>query len=129
MPHSVLDCLQVFIYSTHHEPAPGLDAPIVESNAEGQIRPIFKKCRKVRGKTGWLLRRYGQHFGAPTHDPEAVAHHALQIGPYAYEVTREKGIHGQRLSGDLMWPSTIQHCIVGYTDLTDEEIQIEGEHQ
>lgn len=117
----------IFIYSSAHEPAPLLEQPIIEYNAEKRIRPIFKKIRKVRGKTGWLLRRYGHWFGAPKNDPEGLGHHALQIGEYVYELTREEGLVGQRLTGHQIWESTIKHAIIGWTDLSDVEIQDECE--
>jgi hypothetical protein len=117
----------ILIYSSAHEPAPFLDAPLEEHNPDRQVRPVYLKMRKVRGKTGWLLRRYGWIFGAPRNDAFGVAHHALQIGAYVYEMTREKGLVGERLSGNQIWPSTIQHAIIGYTDLSDEDVQIECE--
>ncbi|KAI7162291.1 hypothetical protein KC349_g2172 [Hortaea werneckii] len=70
----------ILIYSNAHEPAPLLDNPLIEHNPHNEIRPVFVKIRKVRGKTGWLLRRYGHWFGAPKDDPEAIGHHAVQVG-------------------------------------------------
>lgn len=118
----------ILIYSTHHEPAPLLEHPLEEHNAQRELRPIIFKARKVRGKTGWILRRYGHILGAPKNDPEGVAHHALQVGAYVYEMTREKGLLGQRLTGHHIWPSTIKHAVIGYTDLSDEEIQMQCKH-
>ncbi|KAH9816973.1 hypothetical protein Tdes44962_MAKER05549 [Teratosphaeria destructans] len=114
------------LYSPPHENAPHLDHPLTEHNAARHPRPIILKMRKVRGKTGWLLRRYGHHFGAPKDDPEGVAHRALQVGPYVYELTREEGLVGQRLQGSLIWPSTIGERVVGWTDLSDEEVRVES---
>ncbi|KAI7530825.1 hypothetical protein KC331_g14462 [Hortaea werneckii] len=82
----------ILIYSNAHEPAPLLDNPLIEHNPHNEIRPVFVKIRKVRGKTGWLLRRYGHWFGAPKDDPEAMGHHAVQVGEYVYELTREEGL-------------------------------------
>ncbi|KAK3072220.1 hypothetical protein LTR53_007212 [Teratosphaeriaceae sp. CCFEE 6253] len=116
----------ILIYSDDHEPAPLLDTPLVEQNVERRIRPIIRKMRKVRGKTGWMLRRYGYIFGAPKGDQVGLAHHALQIGDNVYELTREKYLVGQRLCGHQVWPSTIGHIVIGYTDLSDEDIQMES---
>ncbi|KAK3114362.1 hypothetical protein LTR53_007399 [Teratosphaeriaceae sp. CCFEE 6253] len=116
----------ILIYSDDHEPAPLLDTPLVEQNVERRIRPIIRKMRKVRGKTGWMLRRYGYIFGAPKGDQVGLAHHALQIGDYVYELTREKYLVGQRLCGHQVWPSTVGHIVIGYTDLSDEDIQMES---
>ena len=116
----------IVIYSNNHEAAPALDDPLVEHNIDRNTRPIYKKIRKVRGKTGWLLRRYGYIFGAPKGDQVGLGHHALQIGEYVYEMTREKGLVGQRLDGEQIWASTVGEMIVGYTDMSDEDIQIEG---
>lgn len=113
----------ILIYSNAHEPAPLLDNPLIEHNPHNEIRPVFVKIRKVRGKTGWLLRRYGHWFGAPKDDPEAIGHHAVQVGEYVYELTREEGLVGQRLTGHQVWPSTIKHAVVGWTDLSDVEMQ------
>ncbi|RMX79427.1 hypothetical protein D0869_08320 [Hortaea werneckii] len=113
----------ILIYSNSHEPAPLLDNPLIEHNPHNKIRPVFVKIRKVRGKTGWLLRRYGHWFGAPKDDPEAIGHHAVQVGEYVYELTREEGLVGQRLTGHQVWPSTIKHAVVGWTDLSDVEMQ------
>lgn len=116
----------IFIYSNNHEPAPLLDAPLEEHNLDRELRPIYKKVRKVRGKTGWLLRRYGWIFGAPKGDAVGLGHHAIQIGAYSYEMTREEGLVGQRLTGEQIWTSTIMHAVIGYTDLSDEDIQLAG---
>ncbi|KAI7450772.1 hypothetical protein KC368_g4432 [Hortaea werneckii] len=113
----------IFIYSNAHEPAPLLDNPLIEHNPHNEIRPVFMKIRKVRGKTGWFIRRYGHWFGGPKDDPEAVGHHAVQVGEYVYELTREEGLVGQRLTGHQVWPSTIKHAVVGWTDLSDVEMQ------
>ncbi|KAI6873051.1 hypothetical protein KC343_g13648 [Hortaea werneckii] len=113
----------ILIYSNAHEPAPLLDNPLVEHNPHNEIRPVFMKIRKVRGKTGWFIRRYGHWFGGPKDDPEAVGHHAVQVGEYVYELTREEGLVGQRLTGPQVWPSTIKHAVVGWTDLSDVEMQ------
>lgn len=118
----------ICIYSTAHEPAPLLSTPLpTEHNPDNLPRPITLKIRKVRGKTGWLLRRYGHLFGAPRDDPVGLGHHALQIGEYVYEMTREKGMVGQRLEGSLVWESTVGEVCVGWTDLSDEEARMEGE--
>lgn len=117
----------IVIYSSDHEAAPLLEDPLEEHNVDRCVRPVYKKIRKVRGKTGWLLRRYGHFFGAPKGDQIGLGHHALQIGVYVYEMTREKGLVGQRLTGDQVWPSTVGEVIIGYTDLSDEDIQLEGE--
>ncbi|KAF2767905.1 hypothetical protein EJ03DRAFT_139328 [Teratosphaeria nubilosa] len=118
--------INLLIYSTHHENAPHLDAPLIEHNAARHLRPIILKMRKVRGKTSWLLRRYGHFFGAPKNDPEGVAHRALRVDPYVYALTREEGLLGQRLQGELIWPSTIAERVVGWTDLSDEEVRVES---
>ncbi|TKA62336.1 hypothetical protein B0A55_10655, partial [Friedmanniomyces simplex] len=76
--------------SDENEPAPLLDAPLVEHNAEHYIRPIYVKILKVRGKTGWLLRRYDHFFGALKGDPQGLPHHGVQVGEYLVELTREK---------------------------------------
>lgn len=47
----------------------------------------------------------------------------MQVGEYVYELTREEGLVGQRLTGHQVWPSTIKHAVVGWTDLSDVEIQ------
>lgn len=116
----------IVIYSSNHEAAPLLEDPLEEHNADRRVRPIYKKIRKVRGKTGWLLRRYGHFFGAPRGDQIGLGHHALQIGAYVYEMTREKGLVGQRLCGEQVWPSTVGEILIGYTDMSDEDIQLEG---
>lgn len=116
----------IIIYSNNHETAPLVEDPLEEHNVDRRVRPIYKKIRKVRGKTGWLLRRYGHFFGAPKGDQIGLGHHALQIGAYVYEMTREKGLVGQRLTGEQIWPSTVGEMIIGYTDMSDEDIQIEG---
>ncbi|RMZ02871.1 hypothetical protein D0860_07038 [Hortaea werneckii] len=113
----------ILIYSNAHEPAPLLDNPLIEHNPHNEIRPVFMKIRKVRGKTGWFIRRYGHWFGGPKDDPEAVGHHAVQVGEYVYELTREEGLVGQRLKGHQVWPSTIKHAVVGWTDVSDVEMQ------
>ncbi|TKA57294.1 hypothetical protein B0A55_11540 [Friedmanniomyces simplex] len=112
--------------SDENEPAPLLDAPLVEHNAEHYIRPIYVKILKVRGKTGWLLRRYDHFFGALKDDPQGLPHHGVQVGEYLVELTREKYLVGQRLTRGQIWESTIAHKIVGYTDLSDEDIQMES---
>jgi len=102
-----------------------LGLKVVEHNPERHIRPIILKIRKVKGKTGWFLRRIGWWFGAPLpSDVQGLGHHALSIGPYAYEMTREVTMIGQRLTVDEIWPSTVGEVFVGYTDFTDVEIQI-----
>lgn len=117
----------ILIYSDDHEAAPLIEDRLEEYNANCSVRPIYKKVRKVRGKTGWLLRRYGHFFGAPKDDQIGLGHWGLQVGAYVYEMTREKTLVGQRLTGDQIWPSTVGEELIGYTDMSDEDIQMEGE--
>ena len=106
---------------------PILEHPFVEYNLDRQVRPIYLKIRRVRGKRGWLLRRCGRLL-APDPTPEGLGHHALQVGEYAYELhtdeANQKYLIVQRLTDDQIWESTVSHTIVGYTDLSDEDIQI-----
>ena len=119
----------ILLYTTAHEPAPLLSPPLPhETNPLRHPRPITLKIRKVRGKTGWLLRRYGHFFGAPKDDPVGLGHHALQVGEYVYEMTREKGLVGQRLEGALVWESTVGEVVVGWTGMSDGDVQVEGEY-
>lgn len=110
---------------------PILEYPLLEHNSHRCTRPIWLNIRKVRGKRGWLLRRCGRFLAAdPT--PEALGHHALQIGEYAYELhtdeANQKYLMVQRLTGAQIWMPTVTNAIVGYCDLTDDEIAVEGQY-
>ncbi|KAI6858547.1 hypothetical protein KC343_g1215 [Hortaea werneckii] len=106
---------------------PILEYPLIEKNLQRDIRPIVTKVRKVRGKRGWFLRRLGRFFGGPR-TPEGLGHHAIQVGDYAYELhtdeANQKYLIVQRLTGEQIWMSTVKHEVVGYTDLSDEDIQL-----
>ncbi|KAI7141195.1 hypothetical protein KC352_g29447, partial [Hortaea werneckii] len=106
---------------------PILEYPLIEKNLQRNIRPIVTKVRKVRGKRGWFLRRLGRFFGGPR-TPEGLGHHAIQVGDYAYELhtdeANQKYLIVQRLTGEQIWMSTVKHEVVGYTDLSDEDIQL-----
>ena len=106
---------------------PILEYPLIEKNLQRDVRPIVTKVRKVRGKRGWFLRRLGRFFGAPR-TPEGLGHHALQVGDYAYELhtdeANQKYLIVQRLTGEQIWMSTVKHEVVGYTDFSDEDIQL-----
>lgn len=118
----------ICIYTPSLEAAPPLSIPVpAEYNPHNLPRPVILKIRKVRGKTGWLIRRYGHFLGGPKNDPVGQGHHALKVGEYLYEMTREKSIVGQRLEGALIWKSTVGEFCVGWTNLTDEEVRMEGE--
>ncbi|KAK5129855.1 hypothetical protein LTR08_002763 [Meristemomyces frigidus] len=107
---------------------PILEYPLVEHNSERHIRPVYLNIRKVKGKRGWLLRHVGRYLMDDT-APEAMGHHALQIGGYAYELhtdeANQKYLMVQRLTGDQIWEPQLAKAIVGYCDLTDDEIAIE----
>lgn len=106
---------------------PILEHPLTERNLQREIRPVYQKVRKVRGKRGWLVRVLGKRF-APDPTPEGLGHHAVQVGDYAYELhtdeANQKYLIVQRLTGEQIWDSTVRHEIVGYTDMSDEDIQI-----
>ena len=106
---------------------PILEYPLIEKNLQRDIRPIVTKVRKVRGKRGWFLRRLGRFFVGPV-TPEGLGHHAIQVGDYAYELhtdeANQKYLIVQRLTGEQIWMSTVKHEVVGYTDLSDEDIQL-----
>lgn len=108
---------------------PILEYPLIEHNSERHVRPISLNIRKVRGKRGWILRRFGRFF-VPDTTPEALGHHALQIGKYAYELhtdeANQKYLMVQRLTGAQIWNPTVTKAVVGYCDLTDDEIAVEG---
>lgn len=106
---------------------PILEYPLIEQNLQREVRPVYIKIRKVRGKRGWLSRRIGRYIAAePT--PEGLGHHAIQVGDYAYELhtdeANQKYLIVQRLTGEQIWTSTVKHAVVGYTDLSDEDIQV-----
>ncbi|KAK4546812.1 hypothetical protein LTR36_001544 [Oleoguttula mirabilis] len=108
---------------------PILEYPLVEHNSKHQLRPIWLNIRKVRGKRGWLLRKSGRFF-AEDSTPEAMGHHALQVGEYAYELhtdeANQKYLMVQRLTGAQIWQPKLAKTLVGYSDLTDDEIAIEA---
>lgn len=111
------------------ESGPILKYPLIEHNVDRRVRPVRLNIRKVRGKRGWLLQRCGR-FLADDPSPAALGHHAIQIGGYAYELhtdeANQKYLMVQRLTGAQIWMPTVTEAVVGYCDLTDEEIAIDG---
>ena len=111
------------------KPGPVLEYPLVEQNADRHIRPIYLNIRKVKGKRGWLLRHVGRYFMDDT-APEAMGHHALHIGDYVYELhtdeANQKYLMVQRLTGDQIWEPTLSKVVVGFCELTDDEIACDG---
>lgn len=66
--------------------------------------------------------------------PECVyMHWGLQIGPYLYELLTDEGFNGHLMNRRLVqdqpefWESAVQDQVVGYTALTDREINSAGE--
>ncbi|KAK5113591.1 hypothetical protein LTR85_010820 [Meristemomyces frigidus] len=108
---------------------PILEYPLIEHNDKRQLRPVYLNIRQVRGKRGWLLRKFGKYF-VEDRTPEAMGHHALQIGEYAYELhtdeANQKYLMVQRLTGEQIWQPKLANGIVGYCDLTDDEVAIEA---
>lgn len=108
---------------------PILEHTLIEHNIERQLRPVYVNIRKVKGKRGWLLRRFG-HYIAPDPTPEGLGHHAIEVGEYAYELhtdeANQKYLLVQRLTGDQIWIPTVQRVIIGYCNFTDDEIAIHG---
>lgn len=108
---------------------PTFEYPLVEENAARELRPIVIKCRKVKGKRGWLLRRLGKYF-APDPSPEGLGHRALVVGSHLHELhtdeANQKYLVVQRLTGEQIWEATISETVKGYTRLTDQEIADQG---
>ena len=129
---------------------PILEYPLIEHNAQRQLRPIRLNIRKVQGKRGWLLRRFGR-FLAPDPTDQGLGHHGLRLGEYAHELhtdeaygdqalkaakplrsqltlmfRNQKYLIGVRLTATQIWEPTVTSAVVGYCSMTDEEIAIEG---
>ncbi|GAB7366552.1 hypothetical protein MBLNU230_g8539t1 [Neophaeotheca triangularis] len=111
------------------KPGPILEYPLIEHNLDRTLRPILINLRKIKGKRGWFVRRICPLTPACRNaTKEFLAHQALQVGQYCYELhtdeANQKYLIAQRLTGDQIWMPNLAQCVVGYTDLTDEEIAI-----
>lgn len=116
------------------KPGPILEYPLIEHNLDRQLRPIVINLRKIKGKRGWLVRRICPLTPACRDATiQSLAHQALQIGEYAYELhtdeANQKYLIAQRLAAEQIWRPNVAQCVVGYTDLTDEEVAITGKNR
>ena len=105
-----------------------IQRPLIETNPNRQLREITLKLRKVKGQSGFWVRKLASMYSSPE---KTVSHWALQVGPYVHELhtdrKKQKHIIHQRLTGDQVWYSNKGEFFLGSTNFTDAEINYQGE--
>ncbi len=116
-----------YVHSIKDDPV--LELELVELNPRADLRPVLLKVRRLEGILGLVIRILGPLLSADS-SPEALGHHALQIGNYAYELhcikAQQNYLFSQRLTGPQIWFGNVSEDVVGWCDFTDAQIAIEG---
>ena len=103
------------------------DSDLKEENWHQEIRPVILKMRKVKGKMGLIIDI--TTIGDPTKNAMNKAHWGVQVGSNLWELSADKKgkeIEINRLSGKDIWFSDVAEKTIGFTNMSDHEIQSRG---
>jgi hypothetical protein len=111
--------------------------PLIETNSERASRPVIWKARRLGGAFGissnlLFSGSRGNASGAQQEEGTVgfTKHWGLQIGPYMHELNTDEGKNRhlmiRRLKGAQIWLPCMKERVLGYTTLTDKEIDAHG---
>ncbi|KAL1835780.1 hypothetical protein VTJ49DRAFT_6085 [Mycothermus thermophilus] len=131
------------------------ELPLIETNHHREFRAVTVKHRKLGGKRGKAVRVFSKLFvtaslfyDAVSNDDDDsysmlsepstissavnswVSHWGVQVGDYLWELHTDskhaKTLSMQRLTREQIWKADVGEIVIGYTNMTDEEIHIEA---
>ncbi len=95
------------------------------NTAERKVRPVSIKVRSIKGLMGFAMSVIGPRM-AKDASAEKLGHCGLQIGDRLYELhcdnDNQKDLLVYRLVGDQIWEPDINEAFLGYSDMTNEDI-------
>ena len=106
-------------------------APLRESNPTHELRKMVLKMRKLAGGGGKMVRAVAAFVGEGRSDgiDVYISHWGIQVGNHMWELHtngKNKSLAIQRLSGRDIWQSDVGETSVGWTRLSDTEIDKAG---